>query len=766
MTSARLRDIVFLMTIVTTLSVPQDFTTSRYNEESLHDTHYINPINYSQVPQIPNKETTEFPLKYKINLSENIRSSKAPKNDEFFSVELSKVTEINNLTQESRKFKNKGSELYSNFIRNKVEDSKDSKKNVKNKFSDGSLKKNGIIPNNNTKIYTNFIKNTFRDTHTLKPINSNISIIKMSSSGKLTGNVNVSNLSQKFVSKNVTSNLKHGVHKLNSKNPNNFQIKVQRVTTIPPKRPMIISIKPIVLKMTKVPITSKKSPTKKTQRITSTHGWISKIKSTTIPPPTPTKKTSTYSFGWPNNNIQNKKDFNRYKNYTDMNLSSMGFSKNNSNIRTTTSKPKPNKLKYIVKPGQKPTLQEIKQNWYEAGVPYPNPMPEISSNSPPFSLADVSSLPTPLETSEDDSESIQVDAAEQNPISNVVSNFNLLMDPSNTKDASGVDDTGCPTIHISSSVLNPQQREGCSDLNLVINSHFHQNTVSDRTPSIDTYDANNQEDTVDIEAVEEEVPQADIGSPQSDIGAPLADGGFTQSDGGVPGGSSGGTGGNGASGGSGGNGGDGDGGGLQWPDLKNILYTIDWVGEKLHPLFDLLRNPYLYIIPAVIFFLMGFILIIALFPWWVPLLFLYVGVKSKQKPHILYHNHVQKVVHHPDGWFWNHQTKSWENVQDYLHKKRIDQVNLSHIPQAIDHFGKKYGYDTVTRRKKNRSLQYGDINERTANQVMEVRKDSEPLVLDTRTPPKIKLHGKRKINYRLMKNIHMPESPYQSMKIR
>ncbi|KAG5898609.1 hypothetical protein JTB14_020985 [Gonioctena quinquepunctata] len=61
--------------------------------------------------------------------------------------------------------------------------------------------------------------------------------------------------------------------------------------------------------------------------------------------------------------------------------------------KTTPAKKKnPTVHKVVTKWADTADLGEIKQNWYEEGVPYPNPNPEISSSSPSFSLNDLSSI--------------------------------------------------------------------------------------------------------------------------------------------------------------------------------------------------------------------------------------------------------------------------------------------------------------------------------------------------------------------------------------
>ncbi|KAK9870288.1 hypothetical protein WA026_006375 [Henosepilachna vigintioctopunctata] len=705
MTSTKLCGLVFIMTLVNVHSVPLDLTTSRYNEETLkfHNSNltYISNVITSQPPQIfdINIFTPTVDRHIEIN-----RQSKAPKNSQYY-IDASMRNNLSpNIRDgqteygtESRKFINKP-------ILNCTAISYVTARTTKN----------------NTQLYGNFITNTIRNTQTLRPQLSNHSNNLFITTKKPS---NISNFRKNNTQK----------HKIE---PNIFKIKLHPLPQSSTKKVLTITRKPIILKLTKIPAFKKpQNVTKKsTIKTTRTPGWISKIKSSTYSPPTPTRKvqSNTHYYG-SNGNIKNKNNFTLYKNYTRKPSATAKPPKSTTKKRPinklthkTKDKPKPVGVKYVPRPGYRPSMEEIKQNWYESGVPYPTPMPEISSNSP-VPPVDSSFIPLPSSESPfpviEDLESIQVDEIGQNPLSNAISTFNLDMRPSNTdlKDSygnGGLGD-GCPTVHISSSVLSPQQRQECSDLNLVINSHFHQNSGSDRTPTIDTYQANEPEDGIPVDAAEDPVEDPAEGAADAEVGQ--ADSGVSLADAGVPQADSagslgtGGTGGNGANGGAGGNGGDGDdGGGLRLPDLKGMLDILDWVGNKLGWLFSFLKNPYLYIIPATLFFLVGFILVLALFPWWVPLLFLLVGLKAKYKPNIVHHKHVHKAVHHPDGWFWNQNTKTWENIQDYLHNRRID------------------------------NLSFNDSVERVRNQVMEVRQSSDDLVLDTRTPPKFKFLARKK----------------------
>lgn len=344
---------------------------------------------------------------------------------------------------------------------------------------------------------------------------------------------------------------------------------------------------------------------------------------------------------------------------------------------------------------------DLKQNWYEDGVPYPNPMPEITSSSPPFSLSETSSQIFSSSTEEalieginpeiysnspseplqgvppilplnDDLESVSVDSSSLNPIST----FNLDMLPAAdlTRDPAG---NPCPTVHISSAVLSPlQSRQGCSDLNLVLNTHYHQNQDT-RNPAVSTYDATSPDvvETVAEDAVVDD-GLANAGPVAAD---PVSNAGTAAS---------------GGSGGSGGAGGDGGGnGGFKLPDLKPMFEALGYVMQGLGWLMQRLMNPWLYIIPVVLFFKVGFLGILTLFPWWIPLVFLYFSVKTEEPKHTVEHvkhHHRPVVVKHPNGWFWDHHTKTWRDVvHPHRHRSDDDIGADDQVDDKISGFGQK-----------------------------------------------------------------------------
>lgn len=675
--------LLLMATLCTVYTLPTQTTTIRYtslqgyNRFSLHTTRNSDkeiPQNLSTSNISPYLSDFSLRLNF-INLTRQIRTAKQPKDDKFFDDVLTNTNNFKDSSEVGRKLRRKPSKNQ-NTLRVVGTNNKTLKINTVNKVTTKVNKHSNIV---NTKLVSK------------------------------TSNVRVPNTKKN--SSIVLNAVKKGGNVVTTKAP--FRIKVIKVTTTTTKSPKIAfktsSSTPFVIKLTrfttaKPKITTQRYAPKQTE------------KPVTIKLSRPSLKNSTSG---------------------------------------TKKKDKPIIHKIITKWSDTTDLSEVKQNWYEDGVPYPNPNPEISTFSPPVSLSDVSSIspivndfseginypspnpgidsfspslnpeissysppfslselssispleddilendsgyvpsPTPEVSSYSPPYSISdvppiipdlpdvSDAALSIPsstaISNPISVFNIDMIPDGTKQA----DSGgspCPTVHISSSLLASRQME-CSDLNLVINSHFHQNQNGGgtRNPEISTYDA---AAGAPADPIVEDIPLAEegavVGEPNSGGTIGLADPGVGGAEAAVPevpaaAVPSAGTGGTGGTGGSGGDGSDG-GGGLKFPDLKNLFEAIGYLWNKLGHLLSFLRNPYLYIIPMALFFALSFFTILALFPWWIPLLLIYLGVKSNKKPKetVAFYNHVHKPVHHPDGWFWNHQTKTWQNVQDFVYKR-------------------------------------------------------------------------------------------------
>lgn len=381
--------------------------------------------------------------------------------------------------------------------------------------------------------------------------------------------------------------------------------------------------------------------------------------------------------------------------------------KNFTEVKVSTSnKSKPLVHKIVTKWADKSNFSEVKQSWYD--VPPANPQPEIISYSPEFPINNLASTEAPLSESPPTASSTPETA-----LSNPINQFSMDVLPSSLANAAegGGGGSDCPTVHISSAMLAPLQRQGCSDISVVLNSHFHQaaNAATQRAPT--------PEPLGDVEAVEADpgLAEADPGLAEADPGveqadapaAPAADAPAPAAD---PAGGGGQPGGGGSSGGSGG-----------FPslptlpeapefpslpefDLKGMMDFLGWIGGGLGHLLSFFKNPWLYIIPITLFFLKGFLIVMGLFPWWIPGLVLFAGVKSKSN--VAHYKHVHPPVYHPDGWFWNHNTKTWVNVANYgHHRRRVQSRNFNYeiIPKLIEQFASRLSENSQSwkRRKKN-----------------------------------------------------------------
>lgn len=495
--------------------------------------------------------------------------------------------------------------------------------------------------------------------------------------------------------------------KLTSNNSNKSQMVVNNIKYVDTKNPLNktfrlkvtnlgnnkFKIKPIVSNSTKTkikavsttrPRTTSKSSSKVFKKRTT---LFQKYRPTTTPKPIKRRPTTRVD-------LQNK---NSPKNYTQLKISS------NKNR-------KPVVHKIISKWSDKLNVSQVKQSWYD--VPQASPQPEIISYSPQFSISD-----PPSQNGE-----ITPSAASpvESSLSNPINQFNMDVLPSTSSlgnSGAGSGSPECPTVHISSAMLAPLSKQGCSDISVVLNSHFHQsNSPTQRVPTLE-----NDPEQLPVEAVEED-PLEEIGAPLDTAAAeadpapaPAADPPAAADPG------AGGTGGAGQSGGTGGSGGQPGGGFPSLPglpeapmlpefDLKGMMDFLSWIGGGLAPLFNIFKNPWLYIIPIALFFTLGFFLVMAMFPWWIPALILLAGKDSKS--HVTYYKHVHKPVYHPDGWFWNHNTKTWANVHGshshkYYHRADSGRSFSSIVPKLIEEFARKYQVFTENtqswkRRKKNR----------------------------------------------------------------
>lgn len=351
--------------------------------------------------------------------------------------------------------------------------------------------------------------------------------------------------------------------------------------------------------------------------------------------------------------------------------------------------------KIVTRWQDKLNASEVKQSWYD--VPPANPQPEIISYSPEFPINNAASTEA--------SDSVITPSSTESSLSNPISQFNLDVLPSSLGNAAGGGDADCPTVHISSAMLTPLQRQGCSDISVVLNSHFHQaaNAATQRIPTAENDPLGGGVEAVEAdpgieEAVEAPAAEAPLADPPA-AADPAGAGGQPAAAAQQPGG------------------GGSQGGGFpglptlpeapEFPmlpefDLKGMMDFLGWIGGGLGHLLRVFKNPWLYIIPITLFFLKGFLIIMGLFPWWIPGLVVFAGIKSKSN--VSYYKHVHPPVYHPDGWFWNHNTKTWENVADYHHHhhRRVQARNFELIPKLIEQFPSKLSENSQSwkRRKK------------------------------------------------------------------
>lgn len=386
---------------------------------------------------------------------------------------------------------------------------------------------------------------------------------------------------------------------------------------------------------------------------------------------------------------------------------SIQVKKNYTEVKVSASnKNRPIVHKIITKWQDKSNFSEVKQNWYD--VPPANPQPEIISYSPEFPINNAASSTEPTDTV----------VTPETSLSNPLSQFNLDVLPNRLANAADSNNPDCPTVHISSAMLAPlQQRQGCSDISVVLNSHFHQATggATQRipTPENDEPPAGGIEAVEADPGIEEAAAEADPGVAEADT--PVADPPVPADPGGAAGQPA-------ASGGSPGGGSQGGSGGFpglptlpeapEFPmlpefDLKGMMDFLNWIGGGLGHMLGFLKNPWLYLIPITLFFVKGFLIVMGLFPWWIPGLVLFAGVKSKSN--VAHYKHVHPPVYHPDGWFWNHNTKTWENVADYSHNHRRQGVhgrnfNFESIPKIIEQFASKFSENSQSWKRRKKSL--------------------------------------------------------------
>lgn len=415
-----------------------------------------------------------------------------------------------------------------------------------------------------------------------------------------------------------------------------------------------------------------------------------RIKSTTN---TPILLNRIQNKNWPNTNLKNKNNHSRYRNYTSL---------------PTASHKKSTVHKVISKWSDKPPYGELKQGWLEQGIPVPNPNPQISTYSPQYSIS------SPISEVLDDTEIVEASSFPNLPLGNPLNQIVLDIAGNAQNYANGVN-PDCPTVHLTSSVFGPLAKQECSDLSIAVNTHLNQNAFTDRVPEL------TQNDPLEVagaDTTSNALQPSQIAAPEAldTLGVPLEESIAADSLPGVA---------NPASAGTGGTGGGLNSGGLpqgglpqapefpglpEFPDASGIFDLFRFLGPGFRLFRFLFRfiRPLLSIIPMLAFGL-GFISVLPFYPWWLPFLF----ATKRKDPEVIHYKHVHKPVHHYGGWFWNHNTKTWTNIANYLHSNSKIQNNSpdainklsNNVTKRISQFHRKYGdesqyFQSWKRRKK------------------------------------------------------------------
>lgn len=286
--------------------------------------------------------------------------------------------------------------------------------------------------------------------------------------------------------------------------------------------------------------------------------------------------------------------------------------------------------------------------------------PEISGHSPPYSIGSVlGNLPS---SSSSSTETSLLSSPVSNLITNPLNAIQLSIRPDAIGDGTGL--ANCPTVELSGAMLSnlPLNKQGCPDLNFVINSYLQQNTIPqgeavDDGIVVDAADASEVESSAVAPLAEEASPVADA-VPAATASDPV-------------------TGGIGGTGGTGGTGGAGDSGGIGFPSLPGFpefpelpslsslrglfnFFRIVW--RLLSTLFGFLRNPFLWMLPSSLMFGSGLLVLMSMFPFWMPLLYF----TTSRNSDAVHYTHHHPPVHHYNGWYWDKKTKSWHNVLEQL----------------------------------------------------------------------------------------------------
>lgn len=277
--------------------------------------------------------------------------------------------------------------------------------------------------------------------------------------------------------------------------------------------------------------------------------------------------------------------------------------------------------------------------------------PQIDTYSPEYSINGISS----------ESEGFSGDAIDSNQSNNplsIPSSQVIIQSLSNNN--MGIKDSlqnDCPSFLLHNNVFGPQ-RQGCSDLNIVINSHLNQNVITEAVPEIVANQVQADESAVDaptqLASPAADAQPAPVAAPATALEtAPSQSTNSGNPSGGLPqlpslpe---------------------------LSLPDVKGLFDLLGALWRIVSPILGFFTNPYLYLVPAGVSFALGFIKIIGAFKVFivVPALLLFGYINRDKPPEVAYYKHVHKPIHHNDGWFWNHNTKTWNNVADYKHIQHV-----------------------------------------------------------------------------------------------
>lgn len=383
-----------------------------------------------------------------------------------------------------------------------------------------------------------------------------------------------------------------------------------------------------------------------------------RLVTTTLKPKTNNTIIKKIKPTWPFTTINSKHDLNRYKNYTQLHRNSNSTKKNEQKQQAQPQpQPQPDFVLYH--------------------IPAPDPMPEVTSYSPQYtferppqtSQSDLNDNIVPLSAVETSSNGYPAD--DSSDLGDIVDiplgtvDLDLIPDAQTQGEFYSANSGGnpCPSYHLTSNVFAPQSKQaGCPDLNVVLNSHYH--------PATDT-----RRPETEAVAPAASAPLAEPAAPAAAAAAPAA----------AP---------------AAGPAGPAGAGGfpplgvpqlpefpmlpnLSLPDLKGLMDIFGGLWNIIRTVFTYIW-PVLVAIPVIVFVKTLIATFFAIFPWWFPALFFVAKSDNKEKTHYHY-KHVHKPVVHPDGWFWNHQTKTWTNILDTTKLSGGHHPYKGHRPLRVKH---------------------------------------------------------------------------------